>query len=107
MYFFATRPIKPKQIGVELLGNSKPFGLIIMMGQSETLSSDSQIRFITLFCGVDTIPLLRHFTSHRKLYNYAGPKPFSERILTFSSSNFNVEYHILSTAGDAITSPAI
>jgi hypothetical protein len=80
------QPIIPKlvqQIVVELLGNSKPFGLIIMMGQSETLSSDSQILFITLFSGVDTIPLLRHFTSHRKLYNYARPKPFSERILTF------------------------
>jgi hypothetical protein len=101
IYFFAMQPIKPK------LGNSKPFGLIIMMGQSETLSSDSQILFITLFSGVDTIPLLHRLPATANLYNCAGPKPFSEHILTFLHPIFNVQDHILSTAGDAITSPAI
>jgi hypothetical protein len=38
----------PQRIRGELLGNSKPTGTIIMMSQSETLSS-SQIIFITLF----------------------------------------------------------
>ncbi len=50
MYSCATPPIKLKpgqQIGGGRLINSKPAGRIMMMGQSETLSS-SQIIFITL-----------------------------------------------------------
>ncbi len=54
-----------QQIGVELLGNSKPSGRIIMIGQPETRSSSSQIIFITLFSVVHTIAV--SFTSHRKL----------------------------------------
>jgi hypothetical protein len=62
-----------KSVG-ELLGNSKPTGTIIMMGQSETLNS-SQIIFITLFLQFHRVTAL--FTSHSKLCNYAEPKPFS------------------------------
>jgi hypothetical protein len=46
------------------------------------------------------------FTSHRKLCNNAEPKPFSSAkpaYFDFSSSNFAVWNHILSTAGDALT----
>jgi hypothetical protein len=51
IYFFATPPMKLKlgqQKGWRLTNRKSP-GSIIMMGQSETLSS-SQIKFITLFC---------------------------------------------------------
>jgi hypothetical protein len=51
IYSFATPPITLKlgqQIGGGGTTNSKPPGPIIMMGQSETLTS-SQILFITLF----------------------------------------------------------
>jgi hypothetical protein len=46
------------------------------------------------------------FTSHSKLRNYDEPKPFSSAkpaYFDFSSSNFAVWNHILSTAGDALT----
>jgi hypothetical protein len=65
----------PQRIGGQLLGNSKPTGTIIMMSQSETLSS-SQIIFITLF-SAGSQRVTAPFTSHRKLCNYAEPKPFS------------------------------
>ncbi len=47
------------------------------------------------------------FSSHHKLCNYAEPKPLScakPACFEFSSSNFNVQNHTLSTAGDALTS---
>jgi hypothetical protein len=47
------------------------------------------------------------FTSHSNECNYAEPKPFSLAKLAFvgfSSSNFTVQDHILSTAGDALIS---
>jgi hypothetical protein len=46
------------------------------------------------------------FTSHRKLWDYAEPKPFSSAkpvYFNFSSSNFTVQDHILSTGGDAFS----
>ncbi len=72
-----------------------------MMGQSKTLRS-SEMMFITL---VQTIT--QPFTSHGKLYNYSKPKQFFWAKLAcfnFSSSNFTVHDHILSTAGDALRS---
>ncbi len=44
------------------------------------------------------------FTSHRKLYTFAEPKPFSSvkpTYFDFSSANFIVQDHILSTAGSS------
>jgi len=60
--------------------NSKPSGLIIMMGQSETLSSSSQIQFITLFFSARVhTPLLCLLLPaiYRTLCNSAEPKPIS------------------------------
>jgi hypothetical protein len=48
------------------------------------------------------------FTSHSKLDNYAELKPLSCVKLAyfhFSSSNFAVQVHILSTSGDAFNPP--
>jgi hypothetical protein len=45
------------------------------------------------------------FTRHSNVHNYAEPKPFSLAKLVFvgfSSSNFTVQDHIPSTAGDAL-----
>ncbi len=45
------------------------------------------------------------FTSHGNVRNYAEPKPFSwarSACVGFSSSNFTVYDHILSTGGDAV-----
>jgi hypothetical protein len=46
------------------------------------------------------------FTSHRKPRNYAEPKLFSwaePAYFDFSSSNFKLQGHILSTAGDDVS----
>jgi hypothetical protein len=46
------------------------------------------------------------FTSHRNLWNYAEPKPFYSAkpvCFAFSSFNFTVQDHILSTTGDAFS----
>jgi hypothetical protein len=46
------------------------------------------------------------FTSLSKLSKYAGEKPFSwakPAYVEFSSSNVNVQGHILSIGGDALT----
>ncbi len=51
-----------------------------------------------------------HFTSLSKLCKYAGPKPFcwaKPACFDFSSCNFNVRDHVLSTAGDALTTTII
>jgi hypothetical protein len=52
--------------------------------------------------------LLRLLPATAKLYNYAETKPFSwakPAYFDFSSSNFTVQDHILSTAGDTLKSP--
>jgi len=79
--------------------NSKPPGQIIMMGQSETLSS-SQIITLLLFSAGGLL------TSHHKVYNYAEPNYFPDpnrHVLTFLHPIFTLQDHILSTAGDANT----
>jgi hypothetical protein len=53
--------------------NSKPPGRIIMMGQSETRSSSSQIIFIILFCA----GLVYLLPATAKLCNCAERKPIS------------------------------
>jgi hypothetical protein len=83
--------------------NSKPPAPIITLGQSETLSS-SEIIFIKLFS-----PGAQHccaFHQPQQTAHYDEPKPFSSAkpaYFDFSSSNFAVWNHILSTAGDALT----
>jgi hypothetical protein len=80
--------------------NSKPPGPIIMIGQSETGSS-SQIIFITLFSG-------RYTTSLCLFKQTVQQKCLAKTILLsqtsvfglFSSSNFRLQGHILSTTGD-------
>ncbi len=84
--------------------NNKPPGPIIMLGQSETMSS-SQIIFITLFFS-EVHSAAEPFTSHGNVRNYAEPKPFSSvkpTYVGFSLSRFTVQDHILSPAGDALT----
>ncbi len=96
--------------------NSKPPGPIIMMTQSETLSSSSQIIFIILCCAdaqqrkLNRVIMLyytllcRCTATQAEPCYYAEPKPFSwgkPACFDFSSSNFNVHCHILSTAGDS------
>ncbi len=55
--------------------NSKPHGPIIMMGQSETLSS-SHITFSTLFSATCTTVFAGPLTSHCRLCKNAAPKLF-------------------------------
>jgi len=42
-------------------------------------------------------------TSHGNLHNYAEPKPFSWAYARFSSTDFTLQNHALSPAGDALT----
>jgi hypothetical protein len=76
-----------------------------MMGQSEILSSSHiNLYLLQSFLQVHTVAV--PFTNHRKLWDYAEPKPFSSPkpvYFDFSSSNFTVQDHILSTAGDAFS----
>ncbi len=72
-----------------------------MMNQSEIVSS-SQITFITLFPASPSQHCYVFYESHHKLCNYAeSSKPFSSANpahFNFSSSNFNVQYDIVSTS---------
>jgi len=73
-------------------------------GQSKTGFSSSQIIFITLFSS-QCNSFATHLTSLRNLRTYAGANPFSWCKLAnfdFSSSDFNMQGHILSTGGDAL-----
>jgi hypothetical protein len=106
MYSCATPPIKVKvgqQIGGETT-NSKPLGRIIMMGQSETLSSSAQLDHIyyTLFWRYTA--LLRPYQASALRALYTDPKPFSwakPAYFGFSSSNSTLQDdHILITTGD-------
>jgi hypothetical protein len=82
--------------------NSKPSGPIIMMGQSESLGST---HFILLHSFLPVESIGAPLTSHCALRHYAQPKPISWSNLAyfdFSSSDFTVQGHILSTTGDAL-----
>ncbi len=68
------------------------------MGQWETLSS-SQIQFITLFSAGAQPCCAFYQPPPHALCKGAEPKPAN---FDFSSSNLTVQYHILSTAGDAL-----
>ncbi len=77
--------------------NNKPPGSIIMMCQSETLTS-SQIVFNTLFS------LGAHWCC--AFYQRQQTKQLclaKSAVFHFSSSNFTVQDHILSPAGDALS----
>jgi hypothetical protein len=83
--------------------NSKPSGPIIMIGQSKTGIS-SQIISITLFCRRCTL-LLRFCYQPQKVDHICRGKTISwakPAYVHFSSSDFNVKGHILSTDGDAL-----
>jgi len=76
--------------------NSKPPRPIIMIGQSKTGSS-SHVIFITLFSSRRCISLLlRPFTSLSKTQHLRKSK-------NLSSSDSNVQDHILSTGGDDLS----
>jgi hypothetical protein len=72
IYFSAAPEIKTESGTSNRWGttNSKSLGAIIMMSQSETLSSN-QIVFITLLAESVAAPS----TSHHKVYSYHEPKP--------------------------------
>jgi hypothetical protein len=102
--FFATPRIKLKTGTANRWGTTinKPPGPIIMMSQSAITELESDHIHYTLFC-MCIVPL----TSYGKLCNYAESKTFSWAKLAycdFSSSNFTVHDHILSTAGHALRS---
>jgi hypothetical protein len=74
-----------------------------MISLSKTWSS-SQIIFIILLSSRCTA-FDAVFTNLSKLSKYAGEKPFSwakRAYVDFSSSDHNVQGHILSTFGDAL-----
>jgi hypothetical protein len=68
-----------------------------MIGQLETGSSKSDHIYYTLFSRVSVFAV--PFIGLSRTCTSAGPKSFS--------SNFNLQGHILSTAGDALTEPCI
>jgi hypothetical protein len=78
----------------------------MMIGESETLSREA-VRPYLLHSFMQVQSVIVPFTCHGKVCNYAEPKPFplsqTPGCFDFSSSNFDVQDHILSTAGDALT----
>jgi hypothetical protein len=101
IYNLATPPIKLKlgPANRRATTNSKPPGPIIMMTQSETLSSSQSDHHI--YCTL----LWRCRAMRIELCYYAEPKPFcwaKPARFDFSSSNCNLQDSILSTAGDAL-----
>jgi hypothetical protein len=92
-----------QQIGEWGITNSKPPGRIITTGQSETLSR-SLIIFITLFSAGGHICCVFHKPLQRVHFCWAKINFFSQTAyFGFPASNFTVQDHILSTAGDALT----
>ncbi len=104
IHFFCN-PAKKTETGIANrwgTTNSKPARPIIMMGQSENWAA---VTSCFLHCFMQVHAFAVPFTSYRKLWNYSEPKPFSSAkpaCFYFSSSNFAVQDHILSTAGDAL-----
>jgi hypothetical protein len=105
IYSFATPPIKRKL--VEQIGG----GLLIANHLDQSLWWANQkhwvaIRSYLLHSFLQVHRAAAPFTSHGNLHNYAEPKPFSwakpAAYVGFSSSNFTVQDHIPSTAGDAL-----
>jgi hypothetical protein len=77
-YFTSNLSYIKLKLGQQIGGgtsNSKPLGPIIMMSQSETLSS-SEILFITLFSAGAHSCCCWLSPANGKLWNYAKPKPF-------------------------------
>ncbi len=91
LYFFPTPPIKLKlglQIGGRLL-------IATHLDQSNYLANQQQV-----------LGFAMPFTTRSTEYKIAGPKPFAEpnqHAFDFSSSNFNLWGHILSTDRVALT----
>ncbi len=79
--------------------NSKPPWPIIMIDQSETVSSN-HIIFITLFCSVllRLLPATGNSALSQKKICWAKPACFD-----FPSSNYTLQDHIRSTAGHALS----
>ncbi len=105
MYSFATSRIKLKlgqQFGWRLLIANHLDQLLWWVNQKHWAS----VRSYLLHSFLQVHNCAAPFTSHGNERNYAEPKPFSWPELAyvgFSSSNFNVQNHILSTPGDALT----
>jgi hypothetical protein len=102
IYFFVTPAIKLK-LGLQNrweTTNNKPPQPIIMIDQLENRNS-SQILFITLFCRRYRcfLPALANSAKMLGQNHFAEP---NRGVLDISSSNFNVQAHILGTTGDAL-----
>jgi hypothetical protein len=105
MYSSATPPIKPK-LGPQIGG-----GLLKPNHLDESLWWANQkhwaaVRSYLLHSFLQVHSVAAPFISHGNTHNYVEHKPFSWAKLAyfgFSSSNFTVQDHIQSTAGDART----
>ncbi len=108
IYFFPTPPIKLKlglQIGGGLLIANYLNHLLWLGNQSREQESDH----ISYTPHRQVLDFVVHFTSLSKLCKNDGPKPFcwaKPACFVFSSSNLNLQGHILSTGGVALTSDA-
>jgi hypothetical protein len=96
IYLFAAPPIKGKlvqQMDGGLTTNSKSLGRIIMMGQSETLSS-SQIISITLFFTEVHSVAAAHFIRqpYTELKNHF-PEP-NQHVLIFLHPIFTLQFNL-------------
>jgi hypothetical protein len=102
-YFTSNLSYIKLKLGQQIGGgtsNSKPLGPIIMMSQSETLSS-SEILFITLF-SADAHSCCCGF--HQPMEN-SGIMPSQNHFAEpnqHNLTNCTTQHHILSTAGDAL-----
>jgi hypothetical protein len=104
MYSLSTAPIKLK------LGQQIGGGLLIANHMDQSLWWANQkpwaaVRSYLLHSFVQRHSAAAPRTSHGTLRNYTEPKPISwvkPVQVEFSSSNFTVQDHILSTAGDAL-----
>ncbi len=104
IYFLPTSPVK-LTLGLQIGGrftNRKLLGPIIMIDQSKTRSSNTQIIVIALFSGrwyallclALYEPQQTNCTELSKLYKSAGTKPFcwaKPTCFDFSSCNFNLQ----------------
>jgi hypothetical protein len=102
--YFATPPIKLK------LGQQIGGGLLIANHMNQSLRWASQkesagVRSYLIHSFLHVNTLAAPCTSHLKLCNNAEPKPYSwtkPAHFDFSASNFTVQDHILSIAGDGL-----
>ncbi len=105
IHFFSTQLMKLK------LGQQIGGGLLIANHLDQWVWWANQkhwatVRSYLLHSFLEVNNVAAQFTSQRKLSNYLERKPLSEAkpaCSDFSSSNFTVHDHIVSTSGDALT----